>query len=90
MDVTSHPLATADLQIRDPRKPLPPATTRRLRTSDAIVGSVVEVAFNAGSFSATELAMYDPNVFDNTSSLSQHQRSTELFGVLTSFPQLVS
>lgn len=30
MDVTSHPLLTAALHIRDPRKPLPPQTTRRL------------------------------------------------------------
>lgn len=27
IEVTSHPRATADLQILDPRKPLPPATT---------------------------------------------------------------
>lgn len=27
IDVTSHPRATADLQMREPRKPLPPATT---------------------------------------------------------------
>ena len=27
IEVTSHPLATAYLQIRDPRKPLPPQTT---------------------------------------------------------------
>jgi hypothetical protein len=30
MDVTSHPLLTAALHIRDPRKPFPPQTTRRL------------------------------------------------------------
>jgi hypothetical protein len=27
IDVTSQPRATADLQIRDPKKPFPPATT---------------------------------------------------------------
>lgn len=27
IEVTSHPRATADLQIREPKKPLPPATT---------------------------------------------------------------
>lgn len=27
IEVTSQPLATADLQMRDPRNPLPPATT---------------------------------------------------------------
>jgi hypothetical protein len=27
IDVTSQPLATADLQMRDPRNPFPPATT---------------------------------------------------------------
>jgi len=27
MDVTSQPRATADLHIRDPKKPLPPQTT---------------------------------------------------------------
>jgi hypothetical protein len=27
IDVTSQPLATADLHIREPRKPLPPQTT---------------------------------------------------------------
>lgn len=27
MDVTSQPLATANLQMREPKKPLPPQTT---------------------------------------------------------------
>jgi hypothetical protein len=47
IDVTSHPLATADLQIRDPRKPLPPATTSRFLTPDAIAGAVMEAALDA-------------------------------------------
>jgi hypothetical protein len=33
MDVTSHPLATADLHIRDPKNPFPPATTSFLLTA---------------------------------------------------------
>lgn len=34
IDVTSQPLATAYLQILDPRKPLPPQTTSFLVTAD--------------------------------------------------------
>lgn len=37
MEVTSHPLATADLQIREPRNPLPPATTTFFLTVEAII-----------------------------------------------------
>ena len=40
MEVTSHPLATADLHIRDPRKPFPPATTSRFFTACAMVDSI--------------------------------------------------
>ena len=40
MDVTSQPLATADLHIRDPRKPLPPATTTRFLT-DCDISQIV-------------------------------------------------
>ena len=49
IEVTSHPLATADLQIREPRKPLPPATTRRFLTLDAIVEAVMEEALEASN-----------------------------------------
>lgn len=34
MDVTSQPLATAYLQILDPRKPLPPHTTSFFATAE--------------------------------------------------------
>jgi hypothetical protein len=36
IEVTSHPLATADLHILDPRNPLPPQTTRRFVVAVAI------------------------------------------------------
>lgn len=44
IEVTSQPLATADLQILDPRKPLPPATTSFFLTAWAIVA-----LYNLGS-----------------------------------------
>lgn len=44
MDVTSHPLLTAALHIRDPRKPLPPQTTRRL-AADMMSESEVTLGF---------------------------------------------
>ena len=37
MDVMSHPLATPALHIRDPRKPLPPATTTFFLTVEAML-----------------------------------------------------
>ena len=39
--VTSHPRATADLHIRDPRKPLPPATTIRFFAACAMSEAAV-------------------------------------------------
>jgi hypothetical protein len=50
IDVTSQPLATADLQIRDPRKPFPPATTMLFFTFFDIVdwseANVIAFFFN--------------------------------------------
>lgn len=40
MEVTCHPLATADLHIREPRKPLPPATTSLFFVACAIFDPV--------------------------------------------------
>jgi hypothetical protein len=34
IEVTSQPLATAYLHIREPRKPFPPHTTSRLEAAD--------------------------------------------------------
>ena len=41
MEVMSHPLATPALHIRDPRKPLPPATTTFFLTVEAILRGVL-------------------------------------------------
>jgi hypothetical protein len=58
MEVTSHPLATAFLHILEPRKPFPPATTKRFFTACAIldsgplfidVCSTVETSYQASS-----------------------------------------
>ena len=44
MDVTSQPRATADLQMRDPKKPFPPATTMLFLTfADMVIGSECRV-----------------------------------------------
>lgn len=40
MEVTSHPLAAADLHIREPRKPFPPATTSLFFVACAMLDSM--------------------------------------------------
>jgi hypothetical protein len=89
IEVTSHPLATADLQIREPRKPLPPATTRRFLTLDAISGAVTKATLELNKQLEPILPWLRSKGFKRESSRSSISVSIFL-GVLTSFLVLVT
>ena len=46
IETTSHPRAMADLHIRDPKKPVPPATTSRFLAACAICAAFPKCSSN--------------------------------------------
>jgi hypothetical protein len=55
--VTSHPLATADLHMREPRNPVPPATTSFFLAAEDAISPVTSPSTASGSLRSCKRVM---------------------------------